>query len=41
MFRILVAEDDQDIAELEEEVLEGLEVKYAVKVEDIWKEAMV
>lgn len=31
----------KDIAELEEEVLEGLEVKYAVKVEDVWKEAIV
>ncbi len=30
----------KDIAELEEEVLEGLEIKYAVKVEDVWKEAI-
>ncbi|RKI39128.1 endopeptidase La [bacterium D16-51] len=35
------AENKRDIAELEEEVLSGLELRYAKKVEDIWKEAVV
>lgn len=35
------AENKRDIAELEEEVLSGLELRFAKKVEDIWKEAVV
>ena len=35
------AENKRDITELEEEVLSGLELRYAKKVEDIWKEAIV
>ena len=35
------AESKRDIAELEEEVLSGLELRFAKKVEDIWKEAVV
>lgn len=34
------AENDRDIAEMEEEVLSGIEICYAKKVEDIWKEAL-
>ena len=35
------AENKRDIAELEEEVLSGLELRFAKKVEDIWNEAVV
>lgn len=35
------AENKRDIAELEEEVLSCLELRFAKKVEDIWKEAVV
>ena len=34
------AENDQDIAEMEQEVLSGIEICYAKKVDDIWKEAL-
>jgi ATP-dependent Lon protease len=33
-------ENDRDIEEMEEEVLSGIEICYAKKVEDIWKEAL-
>jgi len=34
------AENDRDIAEMEEEVLQDIEICFAKKVEDIWKEAL-
>lgn len=40
--KVFVPIDNQrDIEELEEEVLTGLEIRYARKIEDIWKEVFV
>ncbi len=39
---VMVPEKNQkDVNELEEEILEGLEIKYARYIQDIWKEAFV
>ena len=38
---IIPAENKKDIAEMEQDVLEGLQIEYASQIRQVWKSALV